>query len=71
MQQTRVGIMRWTFSGCNWMTFGRFGMAEDFLCRNQELDVVEFVAFRWIHAPSISGSLALCEQFIASRLTIS
>jgi hypothetical protein len=51
MQQTRVGVMRWTCAVRCRMTFGRFGVAEHFLRRDQEMDVVEFVAFGPVHAP--------------------
>jgi hypothetical protein len=51
MQQTRIGVMRWTIAIRRRMTFGRLRIAEDFLGRNQEMDVVEFVALGWVHAP--------------------
>ena len=54
MQQARVGVMRWAIAVYRRMTLGRFGVAENFLRGNQKVDVVQFVAFGWVHAPKYS-----------------
>jgi len=57
LQQAHVGIMRWR------LLFYRMGLrcfnaAKHSLRRNQEVDVVHFIAFGWVHAPSVACSLS-------------
>jgi hypothetical protein len=53
MQQARIGVVRRTIAIGRRMTLGRFGVAEHFLRGNQKVDLVEFVAFGWVHAPKV------------------
>ena len=55
LQQTRVGVMRRSITGSRRMRLGGFDVAEDSLRRNQKVNVVEFVALGWVHAPSVPG----------------
>jgi hypothetical protein len=64
MQQVRAGVMRWTIAVCRRMTSGRFGVAEHVLSGNQKVDVVEFVAFGWVHTPSIAELWQLRKSYV-------
>jgi hypothetical protein len=54
LQQARIGVMRWRsfIRRC----LCRFDCAKNTLCGNQKMDVVQFVAFGWIHALKFSIS---------------
>ena len=53
LQQTRVGVMRWgsLFSG---VCQRGFHTTKHALGCDQKVDVIHFVAFRWVHAPSVA-----------------